>query len=103
MKELPNAWESDEKFWDYVKEHPNLMGIPLTDNQGLDILSALREIYYVIEEEPDGAKEMITLMAITLLASSLGEGDIIINEITVRAAMEEFEESVEKMLDEESK
>lgn len=103
MSELPNAWESDEQFWEYVKDNKNLIGIPLTEEQGLDILSALRELYYAIPESPEGAQEMLTLMAITLLASSLGNGDIVINEVMVRAAMEEFDESIGKILDEESK
>ena len=86
-----------------VKSNKKLIGIAVSDEQGLDILNALRDVYLRIEEEPDNAKQMLTMLGIILLASSQGEGKTISNEIAVQAAMEEFDIHMNRMLDEESK
>jgi hypothetical protein len=103
MNESENAWDSPENFWDHIKSNKKLIGIAVSDEQGLDILNALRDVYLRIEEEPDNAKQMLTMLGIILLASSQGEGKTISNEIAVQAAMEEFDIHMNRMLDEESK
>ena len=103
MNESKNAWDNPKDFWEYVNSNKKLVGIAVSDEQGLDILSALRDIYFRIEKEPDDAKQMLTMLGIILLASSEGNGKIVSNEIAVQAAMEEFEMHMNRMLDEESK
>jgi hypothetical protein len=103
MNESKNAWDNPKDFWEYVNSNKKLVGIAVSDEQGLDILNALRDIYFRIEEEPDDAKQMLTMLGMILLASSEGNGKIISNEIAVQAAMEEFEMHMNRMLDEESK
>jgi hypothetical protein len=102
MNESENAWDNPDNFWDHVKSNKKLIGIAVSDEQGLDILNALRDIYLRINEEPDDAKQMLTMLGIILLASSNGQGEIISNEIAVQAAMEEFDIHMNRMLDEKS-
>jgi hypothetical protein len=103
MSELENAWASDEEFWDFVEENKKLVGLSISDGQGLDILNALRDIYLVIKEEPDSAMRMLTLLATVIYASSIGEGKQFTDEIQIVSAMEQFDTSMKEILDEESK
>ncbi len=44
MSEFENAWDNDEEFWDFVGENRRMVGLAVSDGQGLDILNALRDI-----------------------------------------------------------
>ena len=103
MSELEDAWESDEDFWDFVAENKRMVGLAISDGQGLDILSALRDVYVTIEDSPDSAMRMLTLLGTVIYASSIGEGKQFTDEIQVTAAMEQFDTSIKEILDEESK
>jgi hypothetical protein len=103
MSESENVWENDEDFWNFVKKNKRLVGLSISDGQGLDILNALRDIYVTIEEDPDSALKMITLLATVIYASSIGEGQQFTDEIQVASAMEQFESSMKEMLSEEPK
>jgi len=103
MSELENAWDSDEEFWDFVGENRRMVGLSVSDNQGLDILNALRDIYLTIEKEPDSAMRMLTLLGTVIYASSIGEGKQFTDEIQVVAAMEQFDTNIKEILDEESR
>ena len=103
MSELENVWDSDEDFWNFVGDNKKLVGISVSDGQGLDILNALRDIYLTIEKEPESAMKMLTLLGTVIYASSLGEGRQFTDEIRVVSAMEQFDSSMKEMLDEESK
>jgi hypothetical protein len=101
MSEFENAWETDEEFWDFVGENKRMVGLAISDGQGLDILNALRDVYLTIEEEPDSAMRMLTLLATVIYASSVGEGKQFTDEIQVVSAMEQFDNSMKEILDEE--
>ena len=103
MSEFENAWDSDEDFWDFVGDNKKLVGISISNGQGLDILNALKDIYTTIEKEPDSAMRMLTLLGTVIYASSIGEGKQFTDEIRVISAMEQFETSMKGILDEESK
>jgi len=103
MSELENVWDNDEEFWDFVGENRRMVGLSVSDNQGLDILNALRDIYLTIEKEPDSAMRMLTLLGTVIYASSIGEGKQFTDEIQVAAAMEQFDTNIKDILDEESK
>jgi hypothetical protein len=103
MSELENVWESDEEFWDFIGENKRMVGMAVSEGQGLDILNALRDIYLTIDKEPDSAKRMLTLLATVIYASSIGEGQQFTDEIQVLSAMEQFDASIKEILDEESK
>ena len=103
MSEFENAWDSDEEFWDFVGENRRMVGLAISDGQGLDILNALRDIYLTIDKEPDSAMRMLTLLGTVIYASSVGEGKQFTDEIQITAAMEQFDTSIKEILDEESK
>ncbi len=102
MSESENVWDNPKDFWNYIESNKKLIGIAVSDEQGLDILNALRDIYLKIDIEVEDAKQMLTMLGIILLASSQGEGKTISNEIAVQAAMEEFDTHMNRMLDEKS-
>lgn len=103
MSELENAWASDEEFWEFVGENKKLVGIAISDGQGLDILNALKDVYNTIEKEPESAMRMLTLLGTVIYASSIGEGKQFTDEIQVVSAMEQFDNSIKEILDEESR
>lgn len=103
MSESENVWENDEDFWNFVGENKRLVGLSISDGQGLDILNALRDIYVTIEKDPDSALKMLTLLATVIYASSIGEGQQFTDEIQVASAMEQFDSSMKEMLSEEPK
>jgi hypothetical protein len=103
MSELENAWDNDKDFWDFVGDNKKLVGISVSDGQGLDILNALRDIYITIEEHPEDALSMLTLLGTVIYASSIGEGQRYTDEIQVVSAMENFDSSIKEILDEKPK
>ncbi len=103
MSELENVWDSDEDFWDFVGDNKKLVGISVSDGQGLDILNALRDIYLTIEKESESAMKMLTLLGTVIYASSIGEGRQFTDEIRVVSAMEQFDTSMKEILDEKPK
>jgi hypothetical protein len=103
MSESGNAWDNDKDFWDFVGDNKKLVGISVSDGQGLDILNALRDIYITIDTDPDSSMRMLTLLGTVIYASSVGEGKQYTDEIQVLSAMENFDTSIKEILDEESK
>ena len=103
MSEFENAWATDEDFWEFVGDNRKLVGIAISNGQGLDILNALKDIYTTIDKEPESAMRMLTLLGTVIYASSIGEGKQFTDEIQVVSAMEQFDSSMKEMLDEESK
>ena len=87
-----------ENIWDYIKENPRLIGIPLSDNKGLDILNALRDIW--ILKTVDTKNSGLTLLAEVILAAAEGKGNEIVNEVLVQEAMIDIDNSLRMVLDE---
>ena len=100
MSESKNVYQADEAVWDYIKEHPRAIGIPITDKQGLDILNALRDIHEENKTNPKMASNMLTMLAGVLLAASQGDGAEIIEEVLVQEAMFKFDDNIREVLDE---
>ena len=103
MSELEDAWDSDTEFWDFVGQNRRMVGLAISNGQGLDILNALRDVYLTIEKEPESAMRMLTLLGTVIYASSIGEGKEFTDEIQVMSAMEQFDTSIKEILDEESR
>jgi hypothetical protein len=103
MSELENAWDNDEDFWNFVGENKRIVGMAISDGQGLDILNALRDIYLTISKEPESDMLMLTILGTVIYASSIGEGKEFTDEIQVVSAMERFDNSIKEILDEESR
>jgi len=103
MSESENVWETDEELWNFIGENKRLVGLQISDGQGLDILNALRDIYITVDDDPKSAMRMLSLLATVIYASSIGEGQQFTDEIQVAAAMEQFDSSMKEMLSEEPK
>jgi hypothetical protein len=103
MSESENVWETDEELWNFIGENKRLVGLQISNGQGLDILNALRDIYITVDDDPKSAMRMLSLLATVIYASSIGEGQQFTDEIQVAAAMEQFESSMKEILSEEPK
>lgn len=102
MKKSENAWEGDEidTVWDYIRENPLLLGLPLSESKGIDLLSALRDVYEANKRDQQAAQMLLTLLANVLVAAVQGDGEEVVEEVIVQDAMAQFEEQVRKVLDE---
>ncbi len=103
MSESESVWETDKQLWDFIGENKRLVGLQISNGQGLDILNALRDVYMTIEKDPTSAMKMLTLLATVIYASSIGEGQQFTDEIQVASAMEQFESSMKEILNEKPK
>lgn len=95
--------ESEESLlkkdiWEYIKNNPRLIGIPLSDNKGLDILNALRDIWTLktVEAKNSGLK----VLAEVMLAAAEGKGNQIVEEVLVQEAMIDIDDNLRMVLDE---
>ena len=103
MTKSENVWEDREEMervWNHIKENPLIIGLPLSENRGIDLLSALRDIYETNKTNTDGAQVLLTMLANVLVAASQGDGEEIVEEVLVQDAMLQFEEKMKGMLDE---
>jgi hypothetical protein len=101
MSESENVSMDDmEAVWNHIEENPLLLGIPLSDSKGLDLLSALRDIYMTNKNNQEGAQVLLTLLANVLVAASQGDGEEVVEEVIVTEAMMQFEKQVKEVLDE---
>jgi hypothetical protein len=87
-----------EDIWEYIKDNPRLIGIPLSDNKGLDILNALRDIWELktVEAKNSGLK----VLAEVMLAAAEGKGNEIVEEVLVQEAMIDIDDNLRVVLDE---
>lgn len=100
MNELENASDEVQQMWDYIRDNRKIFGIPLTNSSGLDILNVLRDVYLTIDEDTEDAKRKLTLVATIILSAANGDADTIVNEIRVKSAMENFDDSITEILNE---
>ena len=103
MTKSENAWEDKEELeqvWLYIKDNPLIMGLPISENKGLDLLSALRDIYETNKKSPENAQVLLTLLANVLVGAAQGDGEEIVEEVIVQDAMLQFEEKMKEILDE---
>ena len=52
MSESSDASTSNEEVWDYIEQNPRIIGLPITDSKGIDLLSALRDVYMHTKQDP---------------------------------------------------
>ena len=101
MSESENVFLNDgEEVWDFIKEHPRYIGIPISNKKGLDILNALRDIWVANKTSQDKANKMLTMLAAVLVSAEAGHGDEIVEEVLVQEAMMDFEEQAKEILNE---
>jgi len=90
-----------EDIWDYIRDNPRILGLPISENNGLDLISALRDIWVEMQTNPKAASEMLTIMVSVILASIMGHGEEAVEEVLVQDAMFNFDKEAKKVLDEE--
>jgi|688.fasta_scaffold22065_6 hypothetical protein len=103
MTKSENAWEDREEMervWGYIKENPLIIGLPVSERRGIDLLSALRDIYETNKTNTDGAQVLLTMLANVLVAASQGDGEEIVEEVLVQDAMLQFEQKMKDILNE---
>jgi hypothetical protein len=91
---------ADQAVWDYIKENPRILGLPLSEKKGLDLLTALRDVYETTNKNTEAGMLLLTILANVLVAAAQGEGDEVVEEVTVLESMMDFDKEVRKVLDE---
>lgn len=86
--------------WDYIKDNPRIIGLPVSEQKGIDLLSALRDVYKTIDIDPKAAQVLLSLLANVLVASAQGEGAAIIEEVIVQEAMQNLDDNLKGFLNE---
>jgi hypothetical protein len=84
----------------YIKDNPRILGLPLSEKKGLDLLTALRDVYETTNKNVEAGMLLLTILANVLVAAAQGEGDEVVEEVTVLESMIDFDKEVRKVLDE---
>jgi len=101
MSGLENVFRDNDEFWQYVKENPRMVGIPVSENKGLDLLGALRDVREAYKKDTEIGDTMLTLLGTLLMGTANGEGEQMIEEIIVSEAMVDIDNGLKEVLDEE--
>ena len=100
MSESSDASTSNEEVWDYIEQNPRIIGLPITDSKGIDLLSALRDVYMHTKKDPELGLNLLTILANFLVASAQGEAQEFIDEVTVIELTSDLDTELRKVLDE---
>ena len=101
MSELPNASiPSEDNVWEFIKDNPRIIGLPVSDKQGLDLLNALRDVDEMLFKDQEMAHKMLTMIATVIVAAATGSGNETIEEILVAEAMHKFDREAKEILNE---
>ena len=100
MSESINVFQDNNEFWDYVKENPRVLGIPVSDNKGLDLLNALRDVREAYRKDIEIGDTMLTLLGTLLVGIVNGDGEQMLEEVIVSEAMVDIDTSLKEILDE---
>jgi hypothetical protein len=91
---------NEEDVWEFIKDHPRILGLPVSDKQGLDLLNALRDVSEMIHKDADMAYKMLTMIATVIVAAATGSGNETIEELLVAEAMHKFDTEAKEILNE---
>jgi hypothetical protein len=97
---LDASAQNEDSVWEYIKDHPRILGLPVSDKQGLDLLNALRDVAEMIHKDPDMAHKMLTMIATVVVAAATGSGNETIEELLVAEAMHKFDTEAKEILNE---
>jgi|SanBayMetagenome_1026888.scaffolds.fasta_scaffold05487_4 hypothetical protein len=101
MSELPNASiPNEDNVWEFIKDNPRIIGLPVSDKQGLDLLNALRDVDEMLFKDQEMAHKMLTMIATVIVAAATGSGNETIEEILVAEAMHKFDTEAKEILNE---
>ena len=101
MSGLENVFQDNDEFWEYVKENPRMLGIPVSENKGLDLLAALKDVREAYKKDQEIGDTMLTLLGTLLMGTANGDGEQMIEEIIVSEAMVDIDNGLKEVLDEE--
>lgn len=90
----------NDSVWNFIEDNPKMIGFPVSDKQGLDLLNALRDVYNMIKQKPDVAADMLTMIATVMVAAVTGQGNETIEELLVQEAMHRFDTDAKDILNE---
>ena len=91
---------NEDNVWEFIKDNPRILGLPVSDKQGLDLLNALRDVAETIHKDQDMAYKMLTMIATVIVAAATGSGNETIEELLVAEAMHKFETEAKEILSE---
>ena len=97
---LDASAQNEDSVWEYIKDHPRILGLPVSDKQGLDLLNALRDVAEMIHKDTDMAHKMLTMIATVVVAAATGSGNETIEELLVAEAMHKFDTEAKEILNE---
>lgn len=100
MSESPNVFQGNDDFWNHVKENPKMLGIPVTEAKGLDLLNALRDIREAYKENAERGDTMLTILGTLLMGIANGDGEQMLEEVIVSEAMVDLDTSLKEILNE---
>jgi hypothetical protein len=101
MSELENVSMDDlEGVWNHIADNPLLMGIPLSERKGIDLLSALKDVYETNKKDQQSAQMLLTLLANVLVAAAQGDGEEVVEEVIVQEAMIALDKQITEVLNE---
>jgi hypothetical protein len=101
MKESESAsYDNEVDVWDYIRDNPMLMGLPISETKGIDILAALRDIYVALGEDVTQSKTLLSLLATVLVGAAEGQGKEVMEEVMVMEAMQKLDNNLKGILDE---
>jgi hypothetical protein len=92
--------EDSIDVWEFIKQNPKIIGIPISKTKGLDLLSALKDVYEANKTDSSKAQMLLTGIANVLIASAQGDGDTLVEEVIVQDAMLELDKSLKGILNE---
>ena len=98
--ESENALPLDDSFWEHLKHADFVVAFPVSETRNLNVMEALRDIYYSIDKNPEEAKFLLTAFAGIIVAAKQGKGNEVYNEIVIAAAKLEMDDALKELLDE---
>jgi len=100
MSESENALPLDNTIWEHIAHMDFTIGIPVSDKKTLNILGALEDIYNLVEDDPDEAKQCLIALAAIFVASRHDKADLVWEELSVQESMANFDEGIREILNE---
>jgi hypothetical protein len=76
------------------------IGIPVSEKKTLNILGALEDIYDLVVDDPDEAKQCLVALAAIFVASRHDRADFVWEELSVQESMANFDNGLKDILNE---
>ena len=101
MKESNESFQNDSselEMWNYIKDNPRIAGIPISENKGLDILNALRDIWVLKTVKEKNIS--LTILADVILSTVTDSRSVVLDEVLVQEAILTMDEDIKEILNE---